>query len=119
MALAPLEVLIYALVIAGKPIPADCTLKADKSVVCSNGMKAVETPTHAILFNDKVLVQHATDGSLLFSNGITAQMGSAGWIRFSSGLSARRDPRGTGGFVVSPDLFCHDVEIGRAECIKR
>jgi hypothetical protein len=119
MALAPLEVLIYALVIAGKPVPADCTLKADKTVVCSNGMKAAETPAHAILFNDKVLVSHANDGSLLFSNGITAQMGSAGWIRFSSGVSARRDPRGSGGFIVSPDLFCHEVEMGRAECIRR
>jgi hypothetical protein len=119
MALAPLEVLIYALVIAGKPIPADCTMKPDKTVVCSNGMKAAETQTHAILFNDKVLVTHAMDGGLLFSNGITAQMGSAGWIRFSNGVSARRDPRGTGGFVVSPDLFCHDVEAGKAACVRR
>jgi hypothetical protein len=119
MALAPLEVLIYALVIAGKPVPADCTLKADKTIVCSNGMKAAETPAHDILFNDKILVSHAHDGGLMFSNGITAQMGSAGWIRFSNGVSARRDPRGSGGFVVSPDLFCQTVEPGRAECIRR
>ena len=75
-------------------------------------------PPNGIVFNDKVLVTHASDGGLLFSNGITSQLGSAGWIKFSTGVSARRDPRGSGGFIVSPDLFCHDIENG-AECVRR
>ena len=119
MALAPLEVLIYAMVISGHPGPAECTLKADKSVVCTNGMKAVEGPNRGIVFNDKILVQSGMDGSLMFSNGIKSQMGSAGWIKFSNGVAARRDTRGGDGFVIAPDLFCHDVEMGKAACVKR
>ena len=119
MALAPLEVLIYALAIAGKPVPTECTLKPDKAVVCTNGMTATEAPNRSILFNDKVLVTPGMDGSLMFSNGIKATMGSAGWIRFSSGVSARRDPGSSGGFIVSPDLLCTDTAADKAECRKR
>jgi hypothetical protein len=90
MALAPLEVLIYALVIAGKPEPVTCDLKPDKTVVCSNHMSAVEdTRAGGMVFNGTVKVQAARDGRLLFSNGITVMRSSAGWIKFSSGVEAQ------------------------------
>lgn len=121
MALAPLEVLIYALVIAGKPVPAECNLRPDKSVVCTNGMTATEdTAAGGMVFNGAIKVQAARDGRLLFSNGITASRTSAGWITFSSGIAARKDMSGaTNAFLVAPDLVCVEVSETKASCHKR
>ncbi len=118
MALAPLQVLIYALVVTGNPVPAECNLKPDKTVVCSNGITAVEdTRTGGMILNDKIKVQPAMDGSLLFSNGITATRASAGWIRFSSGIQARHDTAGyRNAFRVAPDLICAEVSETKAAC---
>lgn len=127
MALAPLEVLIYALVITGNPVPTDCALRADKSVLCTNGLSAAEDPrVGGILFDGKmlagkkVLVRYGRDGSLLFSNGITASRTSAGWIKFSSGVEARRDMSGaSNAFLVAPDLICTEVTGTQASCKRR
>ena len=121
MALAPLEVLIYALVITGKPVPIECDLRADKSVVCTNGMTAVQdTKAGGMVFNGTIKVQAARDGRLLFSNGITATRASAGWIKFSSGIEARKDTSGAyNAFLVAPDLLCLEVSETKATCRKR
>ncbi len=124
MALAPIEVLIYALVITGSPVPASCDLKTDKSVACTNGVVAIEDgQTRGMILTpkgkDPVKVQPARDGRLLFSNGITSQMGSAGWVNFSNGMRARRNPGVEPGFVVSPDLFCTQVSEISAACRRR
>lgn len=127
MALAPLEVLIYALVITGNPVPTDCTLKADRSVLCTNGLSATEDPrVGGILFDGKmlagkkVMVHYGRDGSLLFSNGITASRTSAGWIKFSSGVEARRGMSGApNAFLVAPDLLCTELSETQASCKRR
>jgi hypothetical protein len=121
MALAPLEVLIYALVIAGKPEPVTCDLKPDKTVVCSNHMSAVEdTRAGGMVFNGTVKVQAARDGRLLFSNGITVMRSSAGWIKFSSGVEARKDVSGgRNTFLVAPDLVCTETSETQAACHRR
>jgi hypothetical protein len=121
MALAPLEVLIYALVITGHPVPTECNLRPDKTVVCSNGVTAADNGTGVgMVLNGTVNIQPARDGSLLFSNGITASRSSAGWIRFSSGISARRDTAGyRNTFLVAPDLICTEESETKASCKKR
>lgn len=127
MALAPLEVLIYALVITGNPVPTDCNLRTDKSVVCTNGLTATEDRRAGGMVFDgkslagkKVMVQYGRDGSLLFSNGITASRASAGWIRFSSGVEARRDMSGaSNAFLVAPDLICTEISGTQASCKRR
>ncbi len=126
MALAPIEVLIYALVITGQPVPATCDLKPDKSVACSNGLTAVEDrAVGGMVFDGKALknkvkIQVARDGRLLFSNGITASRASAGWIKFSSGIETRRDMSGhVNTFLVAPDLVCTEVSDTQAACHKR
>ena len=122
MALAPLEVLIYALVVTGQPVPAECTLKPDKSVACTNGVTAVENrlPGGLMILNNKIAIQTARDGSLLFSNGITAGRTSSGWIKFSTGVEARRDMSGhTNTFLVAPDLVCTQDSDTKASCKKR
>ncbi|HEX9462004.1 MAG TPA: hypothetical protein VGB82_05335 [Alphaproteobacteria bacterium] len=121
MALAPLEVLIYALVITGQPVPAECNLRPDKTVACSNGVTAAATGTGVgMVLNGTVSIQPARDGSLLFSNGITASRGSAGWIRFSTGIAARRDTSGyRNSFLVAPDLVCTEESETKASCKKR
>jgi hypothetical protein len=125
MALVPLEVLIYALVVTGNPVPADCTLQRDKSVLCTNGVTATQG-VNGIMFDGKslngkkVMVQYAHDGSLLFSNGITASRTSAGWIKFSNGIQARRDMAGVANeFLVTPDLVCTQVSDTQASCKRR
>jgi len=122
MALAPLEVLIYALVVTGQPVPTECTLKPDKSVACTNGVTAVENRRAGglMILNDKIAVQAARDGTLLFSNGITASRTSSGWIKFSNGVEARRDMSGhTNTFLVAPDLVCSQESESKASCRKR
>lgn len=127
MALAPLEVLIYALVITGNPVPAECSLRPDKSVACTNGMTAVEDRrAGGIIFDGKslsgkkVLVRYGRDGGLLFSNGISAARTSAGWIKFSSGVEARRDMSGVhNAFLVAPDLICTEDGDTHAACKRR
>jgi hypothetical protein len=121
MALAPLEVLIYAIVVTGQPVPAECTLKPDKTVACTNGVTAVEGSGHmGMVLNGNVSIQPARDGSLLFSNGITVSRSSAGWIRFSNGIAARKDLSGyRNTFLVAPDLVCTEESETKASCKKR
>lgn len=124
MALAPLEVLIYALAIAGNPVPTTCDLRPDQSVVCTNGFTVHESKAaRGMVFSSakgSVEVQYARDGRLLFSNGITAARTSMGWIKFSSGVEARRDLSGeTNAFLVAPDLVCTEVSKTSATCTKR
>ena len=121
MALDPLQVLIYALVITGNPAPAECNLKPNNVVICSNGVSAVEdAKTRGMILNNKILVQPAVDGGLMFSNGITAIRASAGWIRFSSGIQARHDTAGyRNAFRVAPDLICSEISETKAICQKR
>jgi hypothetical protein len=125
MALAPIEVLIYALVITGNPVPTDCSVQRDKSVLCTNALMATQAVNGIVyegksLDGKKVMVQYARDGSLLFSNGISASRSSAGWIKFSNGVEARRDMAGgTNTFLVAPDLVCSEVSDTRATCKRR
>ena len=127
MALAPLEVLIYALVVTGNPVPTECSLKADKSIQCTNGVTATEDRrAGALVFAGKPLagktvkVQYARDGSLLFSNGVTASRTATGWIKFSNGVEARRDMSGaTNTFLVAPDLVCTEDTSAHASCRRR
>lgn len=120
MALAPIEVLIYAFVVTGSPVPAACDVRPDKSVLCTNGVTAVEDRGGGIVFNGKIMVKYARDGSLLFSNGITASRTSAGWIKFSNGVEARRDMSGTvNTFLVAPDLVCTQESQTHADCRRR
>ncbi len=124
MALAPLEVLIYALVITGQPVPTACDLRPDKTVLCTNGLTVREdTRVGGMIFSGKniaVEVRYARDGRLLFSNGITASRTSTGWISFSSGVEARRDMSGRANtFLVAPDLVCTEVSKTEASCNRR
>lgn len=124
MALAPLEVLIYALVITGNPVPTECNLRPDRTVACTNGVTVREdAQAGAMVFNGPkgpVKLQYARDGSLLFSNGITAARTSTGWITFSSGVEARRDMSGaTNSFLVAPNLVCTALSDTKAACKER
>ncbi len=125
MALAPIEVLIYALVIAGSPVPTNCSVQRDKSVLCTNGLRATEGVSGMVfdgqaLNGKRVMVQYARDGRLLFSNGISASRTSAGWIKFSNGIEARRDMSGAGNtFLVAPDLVCSELTDTQATCKRR
>jgi hypothetical protein len=124
MALQPLEVLIYALVLTGNPAPASCDLKKDKTVVCTNGVTATEDKQAggmvlSLKDKDPVKIVAARDGRLLFSNGITSAMGSAGWVNFSTGVRARRSTGREIGFMIAPDLFCEDVSETSAACHRR
>ena len=125
MALAPIEVLIYALVITGNPVPTDCSVQRDKSVLCTNGVIATQAVSGIVfdgksLNGKKIMLQYARDGSLLFSNGITASRTSAGWIKFSNGIEARRDMSGgTNTFLVAPDLVCAEISPTQANCKRR
>ncbi|HTY68414.1 MAG TPA: hypothetical protein VMH36_17300 [Alphaproteobacteria bacterium] len=125
MALAPIEVLIYALVITGNPVPTDCSVQRDKSVLCTNGLTATQAVNGIVyegksLNGKKIMVQYARDGSLLFSNGISASRTSAGWIKFSNGVEARRDMSGgTNMFLVAPDLVCSEISSTQATCKRR
>lgn len=125
MALAPIEVLIYALVITGNPVPAACDVRPDKSALCTNGVRATESVSGIVfdgtsLNGKRVMVQYARDGRLLFSNGISASRTSAGWIKFSNGIEARRDMSGAGNtFLIAPDLVCSETSETHADCRRR
>lgn len=125
MALAPIEVLIYALAITGTPVPIACDMRPDKAVVCTNGMTVREdSRVGGMVFSPQkgapVMVKYGRDGRLLFSNGVTASRTSAGWIKFSSGVEARRDMSGeTNTFLVAPDLVCTEMSPTQASCKRR
>jgi hypothetical protein len=125
MALMPLTIAIYALAVTGTPGPIECEMKRDSSVVCTNGVTAVEDEqAGGVILTQKgknaaVKVQAARDGRLLFSNGITTDIDSAGWVRFSSGVAARRNTGRQPGFMVAPDLVCVTTTETKAECRKR
>lgn len=125
MAITPIEVLIYALVVGGSPAAISCDLKPNQSVQCSNGMTAVEDRTVGGLIltvggKETVKIQAARDGRLLFSNGITAIRLPSGWIKFSNGVETRRDTSGVfNAFLVAPDWVCAEVDMNRASCKKR
>lgn len=124
MALAPLEVLMYAVIFAGSPVPTECELKPDKSVVCTNGVVATEDKKFGMVLKHKKIKEPATftgtsDGRLVFSNGIEGRMTAAGWIKFSNGLQARRDLRSGESFLISPGLVCKIVSEKKAACTER
>ena len=125
MPLVPLEVLMYAVIFAGSAVPTECELKADKTVVCSNGVVATEDKKFGMILEHKKNKESATfagtsDGRLVFSNGIEGRMTSAGWIKFSNGLQARRDLRGRGDtFLISPGLTCTIISDKKAACTDR
>lgn len=126
MALSPLEVLMYAIIVAGSPpTPAECELKPDKTVVCSNGITAVEDKKFGMVLQypkkkENVTFTGTGDGRLLFSNGLEGRMTAAGWIKFSNGIQARRDTRKHGdSFLISPGLECAIVAENKAACKAR
>ena len=125
MAITPIEVLIYALVISGKPDVMSCDLKPNQSVQCSNGVTAIADRTVGGMIltiggKETVKIQAARDGQLLFSNGITAIRLPSGWIKFSNGVETRRDTSGVyNAFLVAPDWICSEVDMNRASCKKR
>ena len=118
--LAPLEVLIYSLVLTGVPTQASCKLKPDETVECSNGVKAKEVGQGIMLLNGEINVTIDRHGLPQFSNGISSAKGATGWIKFSNGIQARRDLAGRKGtFIIDPDLVCANVNPKEAECRKR
>ncbi len=126
MPLAPLEVLMYAMIVGGNAAPMECTLKADKkSVVCTNGITAVEDKQFGMILkqvkkNEDVTFTGTSDGRLVFSNGIEGKMTAAGWIKFSNGIQARRDTRGQADtFMISGGLICTIVNETTAGCKPR
>lgn len=128
MALAPLEVLMYAIIVAGAAVPTECELKPDKSVVCNNGVTAVEDKKFGMVLHyqkkrqkevEKVTFTGTGDGRLLFSNGLEGRMTAAGWIKFSNGIQARRDLRQGESFLISPGLVCSVVGEKKAACKER
>ena len=54
MALAPIEVMIYALVITGNPVPVACDVRPDKSVLCTNGMTVTKDAVRAVHLGSKL-----------------------------------------------------------------
>lgn len=124
MALAPLEVLMYAVIFAGSAVPTMCELKPDKTVVCNNGITATEDKKFGMILEHKKRKESVTftgtsDGRLVFSNGIEGKMTAAGWIKFSNGLQARRDLRNGESFLISPGLVCTIVDEKKAACNTR
>lgn len=126
MALAPLEVLMYAMIVGGSPAPMECTLRPDKkSVACSNGVSATEDKKFGMILHppknaDPVTFTGTSDGRLIFSNGIEGKMTAAGWIKFSNGIQARRDTRGQADtFMISGGLICSIVNETKAACKAR
>lgn len=124
MALAPLEVLMYAVIFAGSPVPTVCELKPDKTVVCNNGVTATEDKKFGMVLEHKKTKESVTfagtsDGRLVFSNGIEGRMTAAGWLKFSNGLQARRDLRNGDTFLISPGLVCKVVSDKKAACKER
>jgi hypothetical protein len=125
MAITPIEVLIYSLVLTGKVAIVECDLMPNKSVTCTNGITAVENRVGGGMVltvdgKDTVSIQAARDGRLLFSNGITAVRLPSGWIKFSTGIETRRDTTGViNSFLVAPDFVCSEAPINRAVCKKR
>lgn len=126
MPLAPLEVLMYAMIVGGNAAPMECTLKPDKSVVCTNGITATEDKQFGMVLQptkkkgDAVTFTGTSDGRLVFSNGIEGKMTAAGWIKFSNGIQARRDTRGQADtFMISGGLVCTIVNETTAGCKQR
>ncbi|MBM3538036.1 MAG: hypothetical protein FJX55_09405 [Alphaproteobacteria bacterium] len=125
MALVPLEVLMYAMIVGGNPAPTECSLRPDqKSVVCTNGVTATEDKQFGTILQhgkkDPVTYTGTSDGRIVFSNGIEGKMTSAGWIKFSNGIQARRDTRGQAGtFVISGGFVCSVTGETKAACRQR
>ena len=126
MALAPLEVLMYAMIVGGNPAPMECALRPDKkAVACSNGISATEDKKFGMVLQDPkskeaVTFTGTSDGRLIFSNGIEGKMTAAGWIKFSNGIQARRDTRGHADtFMISGGLICSVVSETKAVCKPR
>jgi hypothetical protein len=126
MALAPLEVLMYAMIVGGNAAPMECNLHADKkTVACSNGISATEDKKFGMILQDQKSKEAVTftgtnDGRLIFSNGIEGKMTAAGWIKFSNGIQARRDLRGqVDTFMISGGLICTIASETKAVCKQR
>jgi hypothetical protein len=125
MALAPLEVLMYAMIVGGNAAPMECTLRADQTVACSNGVSATEDKKFGMILQDAkkkeaVTFTGTSDGRLIFSNGIEGKMTAAGWIKFSNGIQARRDTRGQADtFMISGGLICSVASETKAVCKQR
>lgn len=123
MALAPLEVLMYAMIVGGSAAPMECDLRADKKAVsCTNGVSATEDKKFGMVLQDPkkkeaVTFSGTSDGRLIFSNGIEGKMTAAGWIKFSNGIQARRDLRGqVDTFLFSGGLVCSSASETKAVC---
>ncbi len=125
MALVPLEVLMYAIIVGGQAAPTECTLRPDKSVICSNGISATEDKQFGMVLqntkkNEAVTMTGTSDGRLVFSNGLEGKMTAAGWIKFSNGIQARRDTRGQADtFMISGGLICSLASETKAVCKQR
>ena len=126
MALVPLEVLMYAMIVGGNAAPMDCELRPDKkSVVCTNGVSATEDKQFGMILKhpkekEAVTFTGTSDGRLIFSNGIEGKMTAAGWIKFSNGIQARRDTRGQADtFLISGGLVCSVASETKAVCKPR
>jgi len=126
MALAPLEVLMYAMIVGGTAAPMECNLRADKkTVACTNGVSATEDKKFGMILQlpkekEAVTFTGTSDGRLIFSNGIEGKMTAAGWIKFSNGIQARRDTRGqTDTFMISGGLVCSIASETKAVCKQR
>lgn len=125
MALAPLEVLMYAMIVGGNPAPTECDLRPDKkSVVCTNGVTATEDKQFGLILQqgkkDPVSFTGTSDGRIMFSNGLQGQMTSAGWLKFTNGVQARRDPRGQAGtFMIAGGFVCAMASETKAACKQR
>jgi hypothetical protein len=125
MALAPLEVLMYAMIVGGNAAPMECNLRADKTVACTNGVSATEDKKFGMILQpgkdkEAVTFTGTSDGRLIFSNGIEGKMTAAGWIKFSNGIQARRDTRGQADtFMISGGLICTIASETKAVCKQR
>jgi len=125
MALVPLEVLMYAMIVGGNPAPTECDLRPDnKSVVCTNGVTATHDKQFGMILQhgkkDPVTFTGTSDGRLVFSNGVEGKMTSAGWIKFSNGVQARRDTRGGADtFMISGGFVCSVASETKAVCRQR
>lgn len=112
--MSPIEIAVYALMLAGGNEPLVCTREPER-IVCDHGRTAAMVDGR-IRFDDGVEVLKLVDGSLAFSNGITTHFGSAGWVKFSNGLSVRRQSDGS--FKFSTGLLCRAVTDDKAVCAK-
>ena len=115
-----LDILMYALVLGGAPVPAQCEAKSETQVACTTGATATWDPrTDVVVVNGTPIYRQG--GRTKFGNGLSGGKNAFGWTVYTNGVMVRRDALGGNpdAYLINSDLICESLNDRKAACRHR